>query len=247
MAVRVASRPGRRGLHLHDRRRHGPPRPPVRLAARRRDGAEPDRRPQRFRLDRRRIPGPPALVGPDLRAAHRHVHPRGDVRLGDREVGAPQGARRDARRVDAGQRLPRRLRLGLRRRLPLRPPPGIRRARRVEAAGRRLPRPQARRDPRRRVQPHGAVGQLPAEVRPLLHRPPPHPLGQRAQLRRPVQRRGPPVLLRQRPDVVPRLPLRRPPPRRRARHRRHQRHPLPGAAQHARWKSSRPTSAATSS
>ena len=87
-------------------------------------------------------------------------------------------------------------------------------------------------DPRRGLQPPRPLGQLPAEVRALLHRSPPHPLGRRPELRRPVQRRGPPLLLRQRPDVAPRLPLRRPPARRRPRDRRHLGDPLPGAAGH---------------
>ena len=57
----------------------------------------------------------------------------------------------------------------------------------------------ARRGPRRRLQPLRARGQLPARVRAVLHRPVPHALGRRGQLRRPGQRRGAPLLRRATP------------------------------------------------
>ena len=68
----------------------------------------------------------------------------------------------------------------------------------LQAARRRLPRARARADPRRRLQPPRAGGELPRRLRPVLHRPLPHAVGRRAQLRRPRQRRGPAFLRRQR-------------------------------------------------
>ena len=78
-------------------------------------------------------------------------------------------------RADAGRRVPRRPRLGLRRRRPVRAAPRLRRPRRAEAAGRRLPRPRPRRRARRRLQPPRPGRELPRRVRPVLHRPLPDP------------------------------------------------------------------------
>ena len=129
--------------------------------------------------------------------------------------------------VDA---FPGRWRLGLRRRRPLRRARPVRRPGGSQAARRRLPRPRARRGHRRRLQPPRARGQLPAAVRPLLHRPAPHAVGLGGQLRRRRLGRGAAVLHRQRADVAARLPRRRPAPRRRPRHRRHLGDPPAGRA-----------------
>ena len=51
----------------------------------------------------------------------------------------------------------------------------------------------------RRLQPSRAGGELPLRLRPLLHRPVPHSVGIRRELRRPRKRRGPPVLPGERP------------------------------------------------
>ena len=83
-----------------------------------------------------------------------------------------------------------------------------------EAARRRVPRPRARADPRRRLQPPRAGGELPRRLRPVLHRPLPHAVGRRAELRRPRQRRGAAVLRRQRAALAHRVPRRRAAPRR---------------------------------
>ena len=64
-------------------------------------------------------------------------------------------------RGDAGRRVPRPLRLGLRRRRPLRPDASLRRARRLAPLRRRRARPRARRHPRRRLQPPRPRRQLP--------------------------------------------------------------------------------------
>ena len=63
------------------------------------------------------------------------------------------GARGDGDRDDAGRRVPRPLRLGLRRRPALRPDPALRRARRPARLRRRRAPPRDRGDPRRRLQP----------------------------------------------------------------------------------------------
>ena len=89
------------------------------------------------------------------------------VRLGDRQARLPGRSRRRLRRAHAGQRLQRHARLGLRRRALVRGARTLRRPRRTGPAGRRLPRPRARRADRRGVQPPRPVGQLPAAVRPV--------------------------------------------------------------------------------
>ena len=101
----------------------------------------------------------------DLRAARRHVHPRGDARRGDRQARPPRVDRRRPRRAAAGQRLQRRARLGLRRRRLVRGARAVRRPGGVPALRRRLPRGRAGRHPGRRLQPPRPVGELPAGVR----------------------------------------------------------------------------------
>ena len=133
-----------------------------------------------------------------LRAARRHVHARGHVRGRRRAAAAPARPRRHRRRADAGGGVPGRAQLGLRRRLPVRAARRLRRPRRPQAPGRRLPRARPRADPRRRLQPPRSGGELPRRLRPLLHRPLPHAVGRRPQLRRPGQRRGAALLRRQR-------------------------------------------------
>ncbi len=114
------------GPRLRVRARRGrarPARPAQRLAAARRARPEPHLRPVRLRLDRRRLARAPfrrrrARLG-GLRAAHRHLHPRGHPRLRPDPPRPPGRPRRRRRRADAGRRLPRSLGLGLRRRRPL--------------------------------------------------------------------------------------------------------------------------------
>ena len=69
--------------------------------------------------------------------------------------------RRRLRRADAGQRLQRRARLGLRRRAVVGGPRALRRPGGLPALRRRLPRPRPRRDPGRGPQPPRPLGQLP--------------------------------------------------------------------------------------
>ena len=65
---------------------------------------------------------------------------------------------------------------------------------------------------------------------PVLHRPVPDPVGCGHQLRWTRLRPGPQVLRGERTHLVPRFPRRRPPARCRPRHRRSDRHPVPGRA-----------------
>ena len=85
------------------------------------------------------------------------------------------------------------------------------------AAGRRLPCRGAGGVPGRRLQPLRPRGELPRRVRPVLQRPVQDPVGRRGQLRRPRLRRRARLRAGQRPDVAGGVPLRRPPPGRRAR------------------------------
>ena len=85
---------------------------------------------------------------------------------------------------------------------------------------RRRARARARRAHRRRLQPLRAGRELPALLlAALLHRPPPHALGRRHQLRRRAVRARARAGALQRGDVDPRLPRGRPAAGRRARHR----------------------------
>ena len=163
--------------------------------------AVPHVRPDGVRLDRPGLDRPPARRLGDLRAARRHVHPRGHARRGAGEAGPPARDRRRLRRAAAGQRGQRHAQLGLRRRAVVRRPRAVRRPRGVPALRRRLPRGRARRDPGRRLQPPRPVGQLPADVRavPQVRR---QHLGRPGQPRRRGQRRGAPLHPRQRADVA---------------------------------------------
>ena len=212
---------GRGGrLRLPDRRRRTP-RPDPR-SRRQPDGvhellAHP--RPDDFAWNDATWTGPPARRLGDLRAAHRHLHPRGHLRRRARQARPPARHRRRLRRGDAGQRLQRHPQLGLRRRRLVRGPRGVRRPRGLPAVRRRLPRRRARRDPGRRLQPPRPVGQLPAAVRPVPQVRPQH-LGRPGQPRRRGLGRGAPLHPRQRADVARGLPRRRAAARRRARARR---------------------------
>ena len=63
--------------------------------------------PDALRLDRRELDRPAARGRGDLRAARRHLHPRGHPGRGDRPARPPGPAGRRLRRADAGQRLQR--------------------------------------------------------------------------------------------------------------------------------------------
>ena len=98
-------------------RRRRPAARPARAAAARRPARPVARcRPGGLRLDRRRLDRPPARGRGALRAARRHLHARGHPRRGGGAAGPPGRARRHRRRADAGRAVPRRARLGLRRR-----------------------------------------------------------------------------------------------------------------------------------
>ena len=180
-----------------------------------------------FRLDRRGLARRAARRPRRLRAARRDLLARRDVRRRGRAAAVPARPGRHRRRADARGGVPGRAQLGLRRRLPVRAAHRLRRAGGPEAAGRRVPRPRARADPRRRLQPPRAGGELPRRLRPVLHRPLPHALGRRAQLRRARQRPGAAVLRRQRALLADRVPRRRPAPGRDPRHLRLRRAPDP--------------------
>ena len=109
---------GRRGrLRLPRRRRRDPQaRPAVAVAARGRARPVAHLRPRRLRLDRPGLDGSPAGRLGRLRAAPRHLHPRGHPRRRDRPAPAPGRARRRPGRAAAGQRRQRHPQLGLRRR-----------------------------------------------------------------------------------------------------------------------------------
>ena len=64
----------------------------------------PPLRPGGLRVGRRRLDRPPAGRRRRLRAARRHVHPRGHARRRDRPARPPRAARRRLRRAAAGQR-----------------------------------------------------------------------------------------------------------------------------------------------
>ena len=115
-----------------------------------------------------------------LRAARRRVHARGHARGRRRAVERAGRSGCDVRRADAGGGVSRALRLGLRRRLPLRADAALRRARRPAPLRQRSTRARRRRHPRRRLQPPRPRRQLPRPVlATLLHRPHTRPSGAR--------------------------------------------------------------------
>ena len=167
----------------------------------------------RARSRSRRGPGSTSTARP-LRAPRRHVLGRGHVRRRHPAAPGAPGARRDRDRADAGRDLPRFPRLGVRRALHLCATAGIRRPGGVGAARRRGASGGARRDPRRRLQPHRPWQRGSARIRAVLHRSARRDaVGRRARLR-PGGRPG--VGAAERGAVGARLPDRRPPPRRRA-------------------------------
>ena len=115
-------------------------------------------RPGAFDVDRRATGSPPA-VG-DLVLYELHVGTftrRGHVRGRDPAPARAARARRHRDRADAGRRVPRPPRLGLRRRLPVRRAVRLRRPARPAAARRRRPPRGPRRAARRRLQPRRRV------------------------------------------------------------------------------------------
>ena len=176
----------------------------------------------------------PALFVHPLRAARRDVHARRHLRRRHPAPGLPRGAGDHRRGADARGAVPREEKLGIRRRLPVRGAGELRRAGRAEAPGRRLPPARPGRRPGRGLQPSRAGGQLPLRLRPLLHRPVPHPVGIRRELRRPRQRRGPAVFPGERPLLAAGVPRRRAAPRRDPRHHGLQRLPFPLRARRGR-------------
>ena len=108
---------------------------------------------------------PPGIERPGpLRAARRHLHARGHVRGRDPAPARPARARRHGDRADAGRRVPRPPRLGLRRRLPVGRAVLLRRPGRAAAARRRRPRRGPRGAPRRRLQPRRRLRREGAEA-----------------------------------------------------------------------------------
>ncbi len=95
------------------------------------------------------------------------------------EAVLPSRSRGDRHRADAGQHLPGRAKLGIRRRGAVRAARGLRRSGRASSPGRRLPRAWVGAVPGRRLQPPGPRRELPGRVRSVLHRPLSHALGRR--------------------------------------------------------------------
>ena len=157
---------------------------------------------------------PPRVAPEDLVVYEMHVGcftGEGTFDARDRVPGRPRRARRHRDRGDAGRRLPRAARLGLRRDLRLRAVRPLRRAGGPGPLRRRRPRGGPGGDPRLRLQPPRHLRhESDDRLRPLLHRRPPDRLGQGPELRRrqvgPGARMGDP----ERRDVGARLPDRRP-------------------------------------
>ena len=155
-----------------------------------------------------------------LRAARRHVHAGGHVRGRRRATpGSSRDLGRHRHRADAGRRLSRVTQLGLRRRGALRPGPLLRHARRPAPARRRGPRPGTRRASRRGLQPLRPRRRLcrrrsARTSSPTRHR---SPWGAGINLDGPHAAGRAGLLHRERPALDPRVPRRRPAPRRHAR------------------------------
>ena len=179
-----------------------------------------------LRVVGRRLGGRPARRARALRAARRHLHRGRHLRGRDPAPARARRPRRDRDRADAGGDVPRRPRLGVRRDLRLRPAPGLRRPGRAHPLRRRRARRGPRRAPRRRLQPRRPRSPL-RRLRPVLHRPPPHVLGRGDRL---LAGRRARVGAAERGVLDPRLPPRRPPPRRHARRLRRPPAPRPGRA-----------------
>ena len=111
-----------------------------------------------------RTPGltAPGPAGPRrrrrLRAARRHLHPRGHLRRGDRAARPPGRARRRLRRTAAGQRVQRHAQLGLRRRRSGTPCTSPTAGPTAISASSTPATARPRRDPGRRLQPPRPVG-----------------------------------------------------------------------------------------
>ena len=140
----------------------------------------------------RRLAGPIDRGPGHLRVARRHVHAGRHVRLGDREAGLSGRFGRRLRRADAGQRVRRDTRLGLRRRALVCGARAVRRARRTRPFDQRLPPARPGRADRCGVQSSWPVGQLPAAVRavPVVGQ---QPVGRIDQHLRRGRRRGAPL------------------------------------------------------
>ncbi len=178
---------------------------PVPVAAAGQRGAEPHLRSWRLPVDRPGLAGrAPARRG-DLRDARGHVHPGGDVRRGDRAARPAPGPRRGHDRADAGRRVPRPARLGIRRHPPVGRARAVRRPGRAETVRGRLPRPPRGRPARRGLQPR-RHRQPAGRLRPVLHRRARDPLGPGGQPGPARLRRGPRLPDRQRADVAAGLP-----------------------------------------
>ncbi|CAM5616286.1 hypothetical protein STENM327S_05533 [Streptomyces tendae] len=169
------------------------------------------------------------LPGGVLYELHVDIHPRGHPRRRRRAPRTPGAPGRHPRRVDAAVPLPRTAWLGVRGGLAVGGARAVRRARGAETVRRPGARARPRRGPGRGAQPPGP--QLPARLRPVLHRHPPHALGHRREPGRARLRRGADVSGGQRAGAGPAgLPDRRAAPGRGARPGQHARVPLPGAA-----------------
>ena len=141
------------------------------------------------------------------RAAYWHLHPgaartRRHFRLGDRPPRRARGARRGRARADADRDLPRAPRLGVRRGRAVRHPRRLRRPGGPGSLRRGGARARPRRPGRRGPQPPRPFRQLPREVRPVLHRSAPHPVGRGGEPRPTRLPRGARLPARQRTAVV---------------------------------------------
>ena len=143
LLLRVDGRGGcRRPLPLPPRRRRrAVPGPGLALPARRPARPLPGHRPGRLPVDRPRLARHGAGGPGALRDAHRHLHPGGDLGGGGPRAAGPGGPRHHRAGGHAGGRVPRPVRLGLRRRRPVRPHAPLRHARRLPPL--RGPRPRA--------------------------------------------------------------------------------------------------------
>ena len=160
-------------------------RPPIAMAAVGRPWVVPDGRSWGLQVDGSCVGCGATPHRGHLRAPRRHLQPGWDLRRSGRRARPSGRPWRHARRADAGRGVPRRPRLGLRRRRPVRAAPRVTAARRISSGWSMLSRPRAwpsfstwsttTSDPRATTS---------RQVRPLLHRPLSHALGRRGQSRR---------------------------------------------------------------